>query len=65
MPTLSFHFLQLDDFWKETHILGQLNHPNILTFYGVVTDGQVKDLATVTEYMVHGSLEKVLQSNDL
>ncbi|RVX10921.1 putative serine/threonine-protein kinase SIS8 [Vitis vinifera] len=52
------------EFWKEAHILGQLHHPNIVAFYGVVTDGPVTNLATVTEYMVNGSLKQVLQKKD-
>ncbi|KAA8523044.1 hypothetical protein F0562_009467 [Nyssa sinensis] len=52
------------DFWKEAHILGQLHHPNIVAFYGVVTDGPVTNLATVTEYMVNGSLKQVLWKKD-
>ncbi|PQQ20251.1 uncharacterized protein Pyn_15897 [Prunus yedoensis var. nudiflora] len=51
----------LADFWKEARILGQLHHPNIVAFYGVVSDGPVTNLATVTEYMVNGSLKQVLQ----
>ncbi|XP_008242746.1 PREDICTED: uncharacterized protein LOC103341044 [Prunus mume] len=54
----------LADFWKEAHILGQLHHPNIVAFYGVVSDGPVINLATVTEYMVNGSLKQVLQKKD-
>ncbi|KAK9947613.1 hypothetical protein M0R45_003229 [Rubus argutus] len=54
----------LADFWKEAHILGQLHHPNIVAFYGVVTDGPVTNLATVTEYMVNGSLKQVLRRKD-
>lgn len=61
---LLFTSLQLADFWKEAHILGQLHHPNIVAFYGVVTDGPVKNLATVTEYMVNGSLRQVLRRKD-
>ncbi|WCJ29693.1 Protein kinase superfamily protein with octicosapeptide/Phox/Bem1p domain [Euphorbia peplus] len=52
------------DFWKEAHILGQLHHPNIMAFYGVVTDEPINNLATVTEYMVNGSLKQVLQRKD-
>ncbi|KAK2973629.1 hypothetical protein RJ640_029621 [Escallonia rubra] len=52
------------DFWKEAHILGQLHHPNIVALYGVVTDGPVTNLATVTEYMVNGSLKQVLRRKD-
>ncbi|KAF8034445.1 hypothetical protein BT93_C0680 [Corymbia citriodora subsp. variegata] len=52
------------DFWKEAHLLGQLHHPNIVAFYGVVSDGPVTNLATVTEYMVNGSLKQVLRKKD-
>lgn len=62
--TLSVYSLQLADFWKEARILGQLHHPNIVAFYGVVSDGPVANLATVTEYMVNGSLKQVLQKKD-
>ncbi|CAA7403152.1 unnamed protein product [Spirodela intermedia] len=50
------------DFWKEAHLLAQLHHPNVVAFYGVVTDGT--SLATVTEYMVNGSLKQVLRKKD-
>ncbi|KAM3761904.1 hypothetical protein ACB098_01G303400 [Castanea mollissima] len=52
------------DFWREAHLLGQLHHPNIMAFYGVVRDGPVTNLATVTEYMVNGSLQQVLRRKD-
>ncbi|MQL96390.1 hypothetical protein Taro_029065 [Colocasia esculenta] len=51
------------DFWKEAHLLGQLHHPNVVAFYGI-TDGQGTSLATVTEYMVNGSLRQVLRRKD-
>ncbi|KAM1201443.1 hypothetical protein EV1_017479 [Malus domestica] len=54
----------LADFWKEADILGQLHHPNIVAFYGIVSDGPVTDLATLTEYMVNGSLKQVLRKKD-
>ncbi|XP_072994329.1 uncharacterized protein [Typha latifolia] len=52
------------DFWKEAHLLGQLHHPNVVAFYGVVTDGPESNLAMVTEYMVNGSLKQVLKRKD-
>ncbi|KAK1313753.1 Serine/threonine-protein kinase CTR1 [Acorus calamus] len=52
------------DFWKEARLLGQLHHPNVVAFYGIVTDGRQTELATVTEYMVNGSLKQVLQRKD-
>ncbi|KAL6984866.1 mitogen-activated protein kinase kinase kinase [Sarracenia purpurea var. burkii] len=52
------------DFWKEARLLGQLHHPHIMAFYGVVTDGPLSNLATVTEYMVNGSLKQVLRRKD-
>ncbi|KAA8531326.1 hypothetical protein F0562_006035 [Nyssa sinensis] len=55
---------RLVDFWKEAHILGQLHHPNIVAFYGVVTDGPVTNLAIVREYMVNGSLKQFLRKKD-
>nr|XP_010920603.1 uncharacterized protein LOC105044392 isoform X1 [Elaeis guineensis] len=52
------------DFCKEACLLGKLHHPNVVAFYGVVTDGPVTNLATVTEYMVNGSLKQVLKRKD-
>lgn len=52
------------DFWREAEILSKLHHPNIVAFYGVVQDGPGGTLATVTEYMVNGSLRHVLISKD-
>ncbi|KAL9224466.1 hypothetical protein vseg_000495 [Gypsophila vaccaria] len=52
------------DFWKEAHLLSQLHHPNIVAFYGVVSDGSIKNFALVTEYMVNGSLKQVLRRKD-
>ncbi|PSS08197.1 Serine/threonine-protein kinase [Actinidia chinensis var. chinensis] len=52
------------DFWKEALILGSLHHPNVVSFYGIVRDGPDGTLATVTEFMVNGSLKQFLQKKD-
>ncbi|XP_021900967.1 uncharacterized protein LOC110816917 isoform X2 [Carica papaya] len=52
------------EFWREADILSKLHHPNVVAFYGVVQDGPGGTLATVTEYMVDGSLRHVLLQKD-
>nr|GLL38236.1 uncharacterized protein LOC109178093 isoform X1 [Ipomoea trifida] len=52
------------EFWREADILSKLHHPNVVAFYGVVQDGIGGTLATVTEYMVDGSLRHVLLRKD-
>ncbi|CBI27196.3 unnamed protein product, partial [Vitis vinifera] len=52
------------EFWREADILSKLHHPNVVAFYGVVQDGPGGTLATVTEFMVNGSLRHVLVSKD-
>ncbi|CAL9122834.1 unnamed protein product [Musa textilis] len=52
------------DFWKEALIMSYLHHPNIVSFYGVVRDGPDGSLATVTEFMINGSLKQFLQKKD-
>ncbi|XWS31314.1 hypothetical protein CRYUN_Cryun23aG0066000 [Craigia yunnanensis] len=54
----------IKDFWREAQILSNLHHPNVVAFYGVVPDGTGGTLATVTEYMVNGSLRNVLIKKD-
>ncbi|KAA8522921.1 hypothetical protein F0562_009344 [Nyssa sinensis] len=53
-----------DDFWNEAIKLADLHHPNVVAFYGVVLDGPGASVATVTEYMVNGSLRNALQKNE-
>ncbi|KAL2482760.1 Protein kinase superfamily protein with octicosapeptide/Phox/Bem1p domain [Forsythia ovata] len=53
-----------DDFWNEAIKLADLHHPNVVAFYGVVLDGPGGSVATVTEYMVNGSLRNALQKRD-
>lgn len=55
---------QIDDFWNEAIKLADLHHPNVVAFYGVVLDGSGGSVATVTEYMVNGSLRNALQKNE-
>lgn len=55
---------QRDDFWNEAIKLAELHHPNVVAFYGVVLDGPGGSFATVTEYMVNGSLRNVLQKTE-
>ncbi|KAD5318197.1 hypothetical protein R6Q59_033465 [Mikania micrantha] len=52
------------EFWREAVILSKLHHPNVMAFYGVVHDGPDGTLATVTEFMVDGSLRHVLLRKD-
>ncbi|KAL0427422.1 UNVERIFIED_CONTAM: Mitogen-activated protein kinase kinase kinase-A [Sesamum latifolium] len=53
-----------DDFWNEAIKLADLHHPNVVAFYGVVLDGPDGSVATVTEYMVNGSLRNALQKSE-
>ena len=55
---------QREDFWNEAIKLADLHHPNVVAFYGVVIDGPGDNVATVTEYMVNGSLRNALQKNE-
>ncbi|XP_038998922.1 uncharacterized protein LOC120124290 isoform X1 [Hibiscus syriacus] len=54
----------IDDFWNEAIKLADLHHPNVVAFYGVVLDGPSGSVATVTEYMVNGSLRNALQKTE-
>lgn len=59
-----FFYLQIADFWKEASMLSSLHHPNVVSFYGIVRDGPDGSLATVTEYMINGSLKQFLKKKD-
>ncbi|GER48111.1 kinase family protein [Striga asiatica] len=52
------------EFRREAEILSKLHHPNVVALYGVVQDSPGNTLATVTEYMVDGSLRHVLLRKD-
>ncbi|XP_071722119.1 uncharacterized protein [Rutidosis leptorrhynchoides] len=52
------------DFWREAQILSTLHHPNVVAFYGVVPDGPGGTMATITEYMVSGSLRHAMEKKD-
>lgn len=54
---------QRADFWNEAIKLADLHHPNVVAFYGVVLDGPGGSVATVTEYMVNGSLRNAFEKN--
>ncbi|GMH23271.1 hypothetical protein Nepgr_025114 [Nepenthes gracilis] len=54
----------ISDFWKEALILSLLHHPSVVSFYGIVRDGPDGSLATVTEFMINGSLKHYLQKKD-
>ncbi|GAB2289137.1 hypothetical protein Dimus_023440 [Dionaea muscipula] len=53
-----------DDFWNEAIKLADLHHPNVVAFYGLVLDGPGGSVATVTEYMVNGSLRNALPKSE-
>jgi len=50
------------EFQKETAVMAELRHPNIITFYGICTEPG--KYAMVMEYMPKGSLFSVLQNSD-
>jgi serine/threonine protein kinase len=60
---IALKYFQRSDFWNEASNLADLHHPNVVAFYGVVLDGPGGSIATVTEYMVNGSLRTALLKN--
>lgn len=51
-----------DDFLTEATVMGQFEHENVIRLIGVVT--KTDPAMIVTEYMLNGSLDKFLRSND-
>ncbi|XP_074356349.1 RAF-like serine/threonine-protein kinase 20 [Apium graveolens] len=49
------------DFWNEVIKLADLHHPNVVALYKGARDDTSGSWATVTEFMVNGSLKTVLQ----
>ncbi|GAB1601730.1 tyrosine-protein kinase TXK-like isoform X1 [Argonauta hians] len=50
-----------DNFIEEAKTMTQLNHPNLVQLYGVVT--KARPLAIILEYMQHGSLKQHLKKH--
>ncbi|KAI6242907.1 Ephrin type-A receptor 4 isoform X4 [Aphelenchoides fujianensis] len=50
------------DFLLEASIMGQFNHPNVIHLVGVVTKSEPAMI--LTEYMLNGSLDHFLRTND-
>lgn len=50
-------------FWREAEMLSNLNHPNVLRFYGVVVESYAEPnvIGIMTEYMKGGSLAAALR----
>lgn len=61
---MAVDLLQIADFWKEALMLSSLHHPNVVSLYGIVRDGPDGSLATITEYMINGSLKQFLKKKD-
>lgn len=52
-----------ESFWGEAEVLASVNHPNVLRFYGVVTESKVDPtcVGIMTEYMRGGSLADMIR----
>lgn len=51
-------------FWQEAEMLGSLNHPNVIRFFGVVVESVAAQnvVGIITEYMGGGSLSALLHT---
>jgi serine/threonine protein kinase len=52
-----------ESFWGEAEVLASVNHPNVLRFYGVVTQSKADPtcVGIMTEYMRGGSLANMIR----
>jgi len=55
----------MNSFWREAAMLSDLNHPNVLRFYGVVTESAADAtvVGIMTEYIHGGSLAQFLRTS--
>jgi len=53
----------IEDFHQEVEIMRKMRHPHIVEFLGVSLSKEKGQLCLVTEYLVNGSLEDLLQRN--
>lgn len=53
----------LDEFHKEAEIMSQLNHPNVIRFYGIWKELETNEEYIVTDFMNRGDLWKLLQKH--
>lgn len=54
-----------ESFWQEAELLGGLNHPHVIRFFGVVVESANSSqvVGIMTEYMAGGSLSALLQAS--
>lgn len=57
---LGYHGRQKDSFLEEASIMGQFNHPNVVSLKGVVTKSEPHLI--VMEYMSNGALDSFLHN---
>ncbi|XP_062077766.1 serine/threonine-protein kinase CTR1-like [Humulus lupulus] len=57
-----FHAKHFKEFLEEVAIMKRLQHPNIVSFIGAIT--QPPNFSIVTEYLKNGCLDKLLRRSD-